>query len=73
MGRALRGDVRGLLVSPDLCPGDTVRVTEGPLRDMTGAVIRRASWGWSKTVPQFVVTIRGLERVLRADFLERAP
>ncbi len=60
-------------MTADLVPGETVRVTEGPLRDMTGAVIRRASWGWSKTVAQYVVTIRGLERVLRADFLERAP
>ncbi len=58
-------------MSPDLCPGDKVRVVDGPLRDMTGAVIRRASWGWSKTVAQYVVTIRGLERILRADFLCR--
>lgn len=60
-------------MTPPLKRGDPVRVTDGPLRDMRGAFVRQASWGWSATVPQYVVDVNGLERILRADFIERAP
>lgn len=56
-------------MTPDLKPGATVRVVDGPLRDMRGKVLRRASWGWSASVPQYLVDVKGLERVLRADYL----
>lgn len=54
-----------------IAPGTKVRVIDGLLRDTRGTIIRRASWGWSKAVPQYVVEVRGLERIIRADYLER--
>ncbi len=72
MGRAFLGDVRVLLVTAPLGPKDAVVVIAGPLRDMRGTIIRQASWGWSASVPNYVVEVKGLERVLRSDFLERA-
>lgn len=55
----------------DLEPKTPVRVIDGLLRDTRGTIIRRASWGWSKAIPQYVVEVRGLERIIRADYLER--
>ncbi len=70
--RVIRRPPLGDIVTPPLEPKTPVRVIAGPLRDMRGTVVRIASWGWSATVPQYVVVIRGLERILRADYLERA-
>lgn len=59
-------------MTPPLTPKTPVRVIAGPLQDCRGTIIRQASWGWSATVPQYVVDVRGLERILRADFIELA-